>query len=37
MKTHTILFVKNQDTIKAIEPIFLTQYNKIVKTCTDQI
>ena len=29
MKTYTMLFVKNYDKIKAIGPIFLTQYNKI--------
>ena len=34
MKTYTMLFVKNKDTIKAIEPIVLTQYNKIIKTFT---
>ena len=30
-------FVKNYDTINNIEPIFLTKYKKIIKTCTDQI
>ena len=37
MKTYTMLFVKNKDTTKAIEPIFLTQYNKIIKTFTDRV
>ena len=36
METYTILFVKNQDTIKAVE-LILTQYSKIIKTCTDHI
>ena len=26
-----MLFIKNQDTIKAIEPILSTQYNKMLK------
>ena len=28
MKTYTMLFVKYYSTIKAIEPIFLNQYNE---------
>ena len=35
-----MLFVKNQDTIKAIEYnkhyITISQYNKIIETCTDR-
>ena len=30
MKTDTVYFVKNKYTIKAIEPIFLIKYNKII-------
>ena len=30
-------YVFDKDTFKAIESISLTQYNKIIKTCTDQI
>ena len=37
MKTYAMLFVKNQGTIKATEPILLTQYNKIMKTCKDRM
>ena len=37
MKTYTMLLVKSWDTIKGIEPIFLTQFNKIIETCTDRI
>ena len=37
MKTYAMLFVKNQGTIKAVEPILLTQYNKIMKTCKDRM
>ena len=30
MKTDTVYFVKNKYTIKAIEPIFVIKYNKII-------
>ena len=41
MKPNIMLFVKNLDTTKVIEPIFLirhhvTQY-EIIRTCTDRI
>ena len=36
MKIYTMLFVKIQETFKAIEPILLTQDNKIIKTWADR-
>ena len=37
VKTSTMLLLKNKDTINAIESIFLIEYKKTIKTCTNRI